>query len=249
MAMNEHLAKLTKLQHEYAGELRKAQEFENPDISLDGLDMNARKSFSDRANEPFRKERVEGVQAAYKKKLASLTDDFNQEAERAKNAGRDAIPAAPAETSAQWAKVKMLLDAGKNLHQVVASADPGMLHAIKEWGPTYLQAENTKGKPATLAGGGQDAAVDPAHLERSITQRWCKVLDDDSAGRITGGLDAAVTAAQFERSAQHLEAKFAGSNRGVSDLRAAADAHYAGENAALDLGAHESQTTQKDDVA
>ncbi|MHA7153964.1 hypothetical protein ACX80A_02545 [Arthrobacter sp. TMN-50] len=222
MARNEYLTKLTQLQQNHQSALREAQAFTDDSLSAKGL-QDRRTELSDRANQQ------------YKAHLDTLRGDFETDARRAQESGSEAIPAPPADTSTAWAKVKMLLDAGKSLQEIVRSADTPQLHAIAEWGPTYLQAQAATTRETGLAGL-RDTPVDPKHLQRSITKRWTEVLDSDAAGKVQAGLAAEVDAAQFTRTAQHLEAKISGSNPGVSDMHAAIDAQYVGEAAARDLG-------------
>jgi hypothetical protein len=249
MARNEHLIKLAQLQKRHAEELEEARVAENPAIELEGADRAERQRFSNKVNAPYRRQQIESVNTKYKAALEALRNDFAEDSRRASTAGTGAIPAPPADTSQAWAKAKMLLDAGKSLHEVVRGADPAMLHAIGEWGPTYLQAEASKTREPGLAGL-RDSPVDPKQLQRSLTNRWAEVVDGSDAEKIKAGLATEVDSAEFERTAQHLEAKVTGSNAGVSDMYAALDAHYAAESAAMDLGAQESQTeTSKGDAA
>lgn len=109
-------------------------------------------------------------------------------------------PAAPASTAEAWARVKMRLDAGHALGQIIREADASTLHAIGAWAPTWLKVNATDG-----------ATVDLAPLERALSLRWADVTGDlalrqaiddapvlaeleaalDSAERVAGGDDSA----------------------------------------------------------
>lgn len=125
----------------------------------------------------------------------------------------------------------MLLDAGRSLHQIVENADPAVLHAIKEWGPTYLEAESYKGR----TDGWAPVAVDPAPLLRSVSQRWSQVLGDGAAERIRLGAAAEAMEAQFNVTAGHFGSKLDGVSTGRDDMTAAIDARLAGQRAASTL--------------
>ncbi|BAS10401.1 hypothetical protein AHiyo4_38230 [Arthrobacter sp. Hiyo4] len=131
--MKNYNAELTDLKRSFEIATSEAKTYANPDLSPEGL---AKK----------RDELAAKAVAEHKAKLEDLTRSFNRDAAVAKEAGLKEIPAAPADTSQAWGRAKMLLDAGQSLQHLVANADPAMLHALTEWGPTYLEAEAYKGE-------------------------------------------------------------------------------------------------------
>jgi hypothetical protein len=210
--MQDYITKLTNLQRNFNEAIRE----KNPDLSPEG-----QQKAHDR------------IRAGYKADLERLSREFRAEAEQTIKTGREAVPAAPSDTRQDWEKAKMLLEAGMQLRRVVAQADPAMLHAIKEWGPTYLQAESLKGKSDPWA---SDTPVDATQLERSIRNRWAEVLDGFAPGRIARAGEAEAVAAQFNIAAEHFGQKLDGI-RGQDDLSVAIAAQLAGQSARAALPA------------
>lgn len=208
--MQDYITKLTNIKRSF----EEAMKVTDPDLSPAG-----------------QQKATDRIRARYKEELGQLSNEFRREAEETIRTGREAVPAAPADTRPDWEKVKMLLDAGMQLRQIVAQADPRMLHAIKEWGPTYLQAESIKSKNDSWD---SSAPVDVAPLERSIDNRWAEVLDGFAPGRIARAGEAAAVAAQFEISAKHFEQKLDGVS-GQDDLSMAITAQLAGQAARAEL--------------
>lgn len=217
--MQDHITKLTEHQRSYRIALEEANTYTNPDLSAEGLTKQ-------------RADLAAKAAAQHTAKLEDLVSDFNRHAGDAKAAAQGQIPKPPADTSKEWARAKMLLDAGRPLHSLVANADPTLLHALTEWGPTYLEAEAYKGR----ADGWAEVNVDAGPLLRAIQDRWGQVLGGSAAAAIEKGKQAAVAEAQFNAMAQHFGAKLSGTDTGVPDLVAAIEAKLAGQRAATELG-------------
>lgn len=208
MSKNKHLEQLTKLRAEYAAEIANV----DPDLSAEG-----------------EAKRVERVQARFQTALARVTSAFEAETQYAKVTAAAKMPKAPADTSAAWQRAQMLLDAGQPLNMVIANADAATLHAITEWGPTWVQARDTK------AGVFNSPTPDIASLHNSIRQRWSQVLEGGDGQRIREGFEAEAAEAEFKVSSAHLQQKFEGVNNSSSDLERAFAAHYAGQAASAGL--------------
>lgn len=100
-------------------------------------------------------------------KATSLREQLQAAADRV-------TPEAPASTHDAWIRAEMLLNAGRHLHQVIQVADAKMLHAITEFGPTYLEAQ----QPAPTFGEAVTSSFKPVDLtgfHRSIAKRWAQL--------------------------------------------------------------------------
>lgn len=213
--MHNYLTKLTQLQLSYQEAMTRAQSFVDPGLSSEGLAKR-------------RQELTSKAAAEHKAHLEKLAQDFDLDASEAKRLADKEIPPAPGDVAPAWAMAQMLLDTGQTIHQVVRGADQAMLHAISQWGPTYLQAQALKGRNDSSV----PATIDPATLQRSIRQRWAEVLGDAAAERIQTGAEAEAAEAQFRSAAQHFDSKLGGVRTGVDDLTAAVEAKLAGQRVA-----------------
>ena len=213
--MNEYLTKLTELQREAAEITR----HKDPDLSPEGQAKAEKRA-----------------RAALKEKLEALTREFNKEAEETKRVAAAAIPGGNGDTRQHWERAKMLLEAGATLHDIVSKADAPMLHAVQEWGPTYLEADHIKTRPEGLAG----LATEPlnlASLNNSLRNRWVEILDGYAPGRISRGVEAEVAEAQYQVRAHHSTKVLGGVNPGESALEIAMAAQIAGQLARAQLNA------------
>lgn len=213
--MKNYITQLTKLKLSHAEALKQAGAFTDPDLSDEGIAKR-------------RQELSTAVNKEHHAKLRALTAGVNHEVTQAKNSAHSSIPDAPAETAAGWALAQMLLNAGQTLHQVVASAEPAVLHAVSQYGQTYLRAQALQGRQDPYAA----VTVDTEGLQRSIRQRWAQVLDTDARTRIEGGLEAESVDAEFRVAAEHFENKLNGVRTGMDDFAAAIEASLAGKAAA-----------------
>lgn len=113
------------------------------------------------------------VVSGLRTKASNLREQLQAAADRV-------TPVAPSSTHDAWIRAEMLLNAGRHLSQVIQYADANMLHAITEFGPTYLEAKRpapTFGETAT----GSYKPVELAGFHRSIAKRWAQ-LDPKTTG-------------------------------------------------------------------
>lgn len=207
--MNEYLNKLTAL-HRRAAEVGLHKD---PDLSPEGQEKaDAR------------------ARAALKAEFDALVREFEKEAAETKRVAEDAIPKGSADTQQHWQRARMLLDAGATLSEVVATADAPMLHAIQEWGPTYMQAAHIKARPEGMQALAAEQP-DPQPLRNSIRNRWAQILDGFAPGRITRGVEAEVAEAQFQIRAKYLGQILQGQDTGTTHLEVAMAAQIAGQQA------------------
>lgn len=110
------------------------------------------------------------------------------------------------------------------------------MHAITEWGPTWIQARASKTANGSLAGALGKKPVDLAPFQNSVRQRWAEVLGGDAANAIKAGFEAEAAEAEFGVTSSHLAGKFNGDTNSARDLERSITAHYAGQTAAAGLG-------------
>ncbi|MHA7284832.1 hypothetical protein ACX80I_00990 [Arthrobacter sp. MDT3-44] len=204
MTIEQHLQNLETLRAGYGQAIRDA----DPNLTREGEER-----------------RQATIRDQYKRRLDTLTEQFRAAVADAKRAGTSVIPKAPADTSAAWKRVEMLLDAGGSLAGIVAEADATTLHAIEEWGDTYLQAQVLRAKFTD-----RDAitrVVDPAALKNGVRQRWAQILDGYAPQIIHEGIKAGTAEAQFDVTARNLQVSLHGSDSRMRDARASLAAGFA----------------------
>jgi hypothetical protein len=210
MTVEQYLQDLETLRANYAQEIRAI----DPNLSREG-----------------EQQRQATIREQYKPRLDALTRQFNAAAADAKRAGRSMIPDAPSDTTAAWKRVEMLLDAGGTLSGIVEGADALTLHAIEEWGDTWLQAQVLKAGPTNRAS--TTRLVDPAALKNSVRQRWAQILDGYAPKLINDSIKAETAAAQFEVTAQNMQVNLMGSDDRNRDARSSLAAGFAASTPTL----------------
>lgn len=213
-------AEIDQLNRDLNAAVTAAQSHADPHLTPDGL--NAKRATL-----------VKKAQETAAGKLQELKASFDDHVELAKREAARLIPAASSSTRDGWERVKMTLDAGISLPQVVAQATPEQLHALAEWGPAWMAAQSAAARSTGL-GAGQWNAPDPSQLLRSIQARWAEVLGGEASKSIAEALDADVIAAGIEQTTTHLAAKAAGGTA-VDPLTASLNTHYAQQGARVTL--------------
>ncbi len=227
------IQKLGTLATEHDNQVKEIRSFTSDELTAQGI-----------ANERAR--RIEQLNNSTRDKLAGVREEFASEvASIDSRYERSIIPAADRSTADEWARVQMLLDAGKSFGQIINGANLAQLQAIREWGPTYQESQFIKkaGIPnsigdamATAAGGTSTGGYDPQSLYNSVDRRWAELSPKDALF-IRERLESFSEKAQFEYSASALEAMTYGGNAGGA-MAIAMSAKYAAEsNAAQFLDA------------
>ncbi len=211
----EHLAALQILTRDYRNAMRAAQLHTDEHLSPEGLQAK-------------RAELTKRAATNHQNRLEALRSKMKIESDYLESRAERAIPKGEGSTRDSWERVKMLLDAGQSLPQIIAKADAGSLHAIQEWAPTYLDA-TTKG-----------ATTDIRPFERSISQRWAEIVPDGEP--IRNHLAAASDIAQFQHMANSLADSFEGRAPTFGSLQDAFAARYAGQMATADLSVVKAST-------
>lgn len=219
---NEHIDALLNLKRSYKQELANMQAFRNSDVNLtqEGKSAQAQQD-------------QQRLAAKYSAELAALTARMEYSTSTATTTAAKVLAAvpAPADTRAEWERVTMLLDAGAGINTVVRNADAARLQAIKQYGPTYLEAEMLKSRPGGLAG--VDQGADLHAFNTNLRNRWAEVLPDGSY--VTAGAVAAGVAAEFTRSAQTFSNDLNGVRNGLDPVGESYAALAAGQLAAANF--------------
>jgi hypothetical protein len=212
-----YLEEIQIIKRDYSNAVREAQVYKSDHLTPEGLRVK-------------RGELVQRATAAYRSKLEPLKTNMDTESNWIKARAVRAVPPNTGGTRDNWERVKMLLDAGQSLQQVIAKADAGALHAIREWAPTWLDATSN------------GETTDLRLFERSLTQRWAEIVSDPAP--IRDLLESASDIAQFGHMAASLTDQFEGRAPAFGSLEDAYAARLAGQmaNANLDSLAEASQS-------
>lgn len=205
-----YVEKIQILSRDYSNAVREARNHADEHLTAEGLRVE-------------REGRLRYANDYYGRQLGALRAQMEHESHNLKSRAARSVPAKQGSTRDAWERVRMLLDAGQPLNEVIAKADVGSLHAIQEWAPAWIDA-TTKGK-----------ITDLGPFERSITQRWAEIAPDPAPVREF--LDSSSDIAVFEQMAGSLADKCNGGSLsfGVGTLAEAFAATSAGQQASVDL--------------
>ena len=226
--LTKHIAQLSKIAHDHENAKREISRFTSDDLTAQGI-------FNERAR------RTETLNAKTAQAVAQARAAAENELSVIKSrAESSTLPKPNGSTSDEWARIQMLLEAGKSMHQVISGATVEQLQAIREWGPTYQEAQifKTMGGPNALgeelsrrAGGpASHSYYDPTPLMNSISSRWAELSPKDALF-VREQLESSGEMAQFEYMASALEVNASGGNVG-SPMALAIAAQDAGQRGA-----------------
>jgi hypothetical protein len=204
----QYLAQMQALTRDYRNAMQEAHSYKNDHLTAEGLQAK-------------RAQLIQQAGAAHRGKVDQLRASMKTESDQLRAHALQSIPKAEGSTRDSWERVRMLLDAGQSLPQVIAKADAGSLHAIREWAPTYLDAK-TNG-----------ARTDLAPFERSLTERWAEISPNPEP--IREFLDSASDVATFEHMASSLSDRIEGRAPAFGSLTDAFAAQFAGQSAKFNL--------------
>lgn len=96
---------------------------------------------------------------------------------------RAAVVSAPylssdAPTRDEWERVKMLLDSGRTLGDVIASATGPRLRAIVEWGPAFVEAQVSPKLDRAV-----DSSIYANAVRNDVLRRWAQLEPDGAAAK------------------------------------------------------------------
>lgn len=240
--MSDFKAQLLDIRRTLDAALVAARSYTDPDLTPAGLQSR-------------REQLAATARQAAEPRLGALRADATREAatlaERAARLlpqlGTDAD--STARTAAKWAQVSMILAAGKPLRDVLATADVATALAIREYGPSWQEAQSYQ---ASNLGESMTGSAVPDHgpLHRSIDARLAKLIGgEDATNVLAAAHEAAAVAAGVEVAGKHMADVIAGTATGMSGMDASLAAHYAEQGARQSLAADTGDTAPPAQVA
>lgn len=225
--MTDYKAALRDLRNILDAASTSAYAFTDPGLNADGLSAR-------------RAEMVATARQAAGPQLAALRADATREAATLAERAAGLLPRlgtdadSTARTAAKWAQVSMILAAGKPLRDVLATADVATALAIREYGPSWQEAQSYR---APSLGGSMTGPVVPDHgpLHRSIDARLAELTGEDATNALAAAREAAAVAAGVEVTGRHLAGVLAGTPTGTNALTASIEAHFAEQAARAGL--------------
>jgi hypothetical protein len=209
---------LLTLEREYGDKVQAARAFTDPHLTAEGLDAK-------------RTELVAQAGAQIGPRLDRLTElldiavtDLNAAAQAARPALNWSDAASIQRAQVKWDQARMLLTKGVPIRDVIANADVDTLLALREWGPSWLDAEAYQATDQGLAG---FTPTDHAAFERTIDQRIANVAGGDTAAALHAANDATATAAYAAPVVRQLRADLSGIRGGNTTMGAAIEATFA----------------------
>lgn len=189
-------------------QLRQAEAFTDPDLNPEAIN---------RRREQMRADALERARAT----IGTAHEVATFKAERAARAatagasGQDTAADLTARAYA-WERARMLLEAGRDLDDVLAGADELTARAVGEWAPTWLRAQTVRPSPEQDARGHHlFTEPDTSHVLPAVAARLAEVAADPAPY-----VAAHATAAEAERTGLYAEVLGAleGSGRLSGDL-------------------------------
>lgn len=221
---NEHVTALTELKRQHQAELAELRSARNSDPYL---------TAEGKANQE--RQDQQRLAAKYSAQLESLTARMRSDTGLAMTTAAKVVSAATAPSTdalrAEWERVTMLLDAGAGINTIVRGADQARLHAIQQYGPTWLEAQALKTRPSGLSD--YDKPADLMAFNTQMRDRWAEVLPNGD--RIVAGAEAAGVAAGYDVTAKAFSNSLNGVNTGTVGIHDAMESHYAEQTAAANF--------------
>jgi hypothetical protein len=219
-------ARLTDLNRTYQAALAAARAHQDPNLSPEGLANRQR-------------ELTEQVHRQHRGQFEQLRAQINSDVDtlrRWADSARPQVGTTPADlqrAQVAWDRVRMRLEAGMTLPQVLATATQDEALAVREWAPTWLEVNAFVAH--SKAGGPRAAfeAPDPAAVMRSADARLAEINGGEVVQAFTALREAEAVAAGAAPLLQHAEHVAKGVRS--DPLTAAIQARYAAEAAGSTL--------------
>ena len=221
-------ADLLSLHRSLDAALVAARSYTDPDLNANGLQAR-------------REQLAEAARKAAAPALEQLRAQVTSAAETLATQATAGLPkfgadaAAIARSQHKWDQVRMRLDAGMPMRDVLANADVETALAIQEWGPAYAEAKAYR--PPTLGESmGDQKAPDHGPLMHSVDTRLAQLTGPDAVAALAASHNAVGVAAYFGPQMKHMDAVIAGINSGSTELSVSVESHYAEQEARAGLG-------------
>jgi hypothetical protein len=217
--MSDFKARLSTIHRGLNDALGKAAAYQDADLSPEGLQAK-------------RAELTKAARAIAVPKLAAVRAEVKAAAVLSAGRASAALPKigtnadATARMAAKWSQVKVKLDAGEPLRDIIKNADADTIHAIAEYGPSYAEAKAYKA-PGIGEALNPGPAVDHSALVRAFTDRMAGLTGEGAVSALKESRVAAGEAAYVEVVGGRLDSLIAGTTPNSTMLSTA----LAAENA------------------
>lgn len=216
---------LFELRRTLQRELTDARRYSDPDLTPEGQ----RRRQGDLA------EAARAKAAPQLEQLRTQVRDDSEALQRWASENRPAIGEDAAALARAWDGVKVRLDAGMNLPQILASADRGTVLAVQEFAPAWLEAAAFATSSHGLAAG-EYVPPDGSGLRRQVDDRLLTITTGDEQLSVAVRREADAAVAGFEPLADHTSALIRGdSGAAEAGMTAAIEAQMGAAAAAAGL--------------
>lgn len=185
----------------YRAAIHKARSFADPDLNAETVQK--RQADMQRAAEDQHARNLRTIETAARDSHATASGAAGEQRPKITD---------HTQVAARWVQIKLLLDSGRSVRQVLAKADVAGVQAIQEYAPSYFEAKTG------IPGLGQEPTTLP-DIARLCDDRYIE-LGGDAAQYITRERD---TRADLDRALVYTQASSAD-----SDLALAVKAQYTG---------------------
>ncbi|WNB84531.1 hypothetical protein [Cellulomonas sp. ATA003] len=216
-------SRLTELHKQLDDALHAARTHRDPNLSDEGLG-NKQRELTQRAHDTIGPQ-IKQLQA----QVHGDADTLRRWAEDARpKVGDDATSLMRHQVA--WDRVRMRLEAGMPMQQILTTATREEALAIREWAPAWMDAQTYNAAQHGGLSAGLYSPPDTTGLMRSIDDRLAAIEGGQVAAAIAAAREAEVVVAGVEPIVRHLDTLAAG---GQSDaLGAALESHYKAQEAA-----------------
>lgn len=230
-------ARLTDLGKQLRQDLAEAANVPDPeDLSPEGL----AKQVAFRQDQVRR--RLGGQITQVRSEIATDLDAVRRDADRVRpKVGDDALSLQRAQV--KWDQVRMRLEAGMTIQNVLAGADRDTAMAIREWAPAWMEAQAFAVRPQDVTHLGHQAP-DPSALLRSIDARLAEVEGGQVAKSLSALRAAEAAAAGAWPVVEHLESVVHGADPSTGGLDAALASQFATQQAVAVYGSQDAEATE-----
>ena len=225
--MSDFKARLSTIHRGLDDALREANGYQDPNLSPEGLQAK-------------RAELAKTARQTAAPKLATLVAEVKAAKVIAASSSSATLPKvgtnadATARTTAKWAQVKVRLDAGMSMRDIIKTADIDTIHAIGEYGPSYDEAKAYKA-PSIGEALNPGPAVDHSDLQRRLDDRLAGLSGEGAVSALKESRLAAGEVAYVEAYVPHIDSMIAGTTPSGANLITALAAANAEQRAVSGL--------------
>lgn len=222
-------AHVTELRKEVEEALHGAQTFNDPDFTADAILKR-------------RQEKLVEARATYFSVIRTVDEQYATDYTIVREWANESRPVAndPAALMRQqfaWDRVRMLTEGGQDLPTILVNANVETALAIREWGPTWLEAQSPKHASFGERWAGEIKPYDAGWLLRAVDDRLIQIEGGKVAEALQAARAADAVVAKITPFLNYLKSVVTGSAVGTPGLAAAIQAHYDSRHALRGLDA------------